>query len=525
MLLSVLSSNACAILPFVPYLLALGLCVHLARNYFHNGLSKYPGPTLAHFTNLWRFWDVYKRRPDITQRALHQKHGDVVRLGPNVLSFADPQAVKDIYGLNKGFIKSDFYLPQQSVVHGHRMASLFSMTDNKAHAAFRRHVSHAFSMSSIVDYEPAVDRITQLFLQRTEDVYAGGAACNATRWMQFYALDVIGEITYSEPPGVLEKNDDVDGTIRCLEKMFLYVAPVGQIPFLDLLLQKNPIYLKLSQLGLFDLTTPMARFSRRQITKRVPTFFTSSTPKPPPPSPPDLLSRFFATHFSSPSSFPPPLLHAMSTSMALAGSDTTAISLSACLYYLLRTPSALAALRAELASFPFAHAQLVSFAEAQRLPYLGAVIAETFRMHPAAGLPLERIVPAPGLTIAGRYVPGGTIVGVSAWVLHRNKSVFGEDADTFRPERWLAADAPGVDVEAEKARIRRMQGMLLHFGAGSRTCIGKNISLLEINKLIPALLRNFEISLANPKKEWKLVNAWFVKPSNFDIVLTPKEKA
>jgi hypothetical protein len=81
------------------------LVAYLASNYFNHGLNKYPGPLLAGLTDWWRFFDVYGRRPDITHIRLHRKHGDVVRLGPNSLSFADPRAIKQIYGLNKGFVK------------------------------------------------------------------------------------------------------------------------------------------------------------------------------------------------------------------------------------------------------------------------------------------------------------------------------------------------------------------------------------------------------------------------------------
>lgn len=77
----------------------------LTKNRFNNGLNKYPGPFVASLTDWWRFVDVWGRRPDITHRKLHDKYGDVVRLGPNSLSFADPEALKTIYGLNKGFIK------------------------------------------------------------------------------------------------------------------------------------------------------------------------------------------------------------------------------------------------------------------------------------------------------------------------------------------------------------------------------------------------------------------------------------
>lgn len=79
--------------------------VWLVKNRYHNGLNRYPGPFLASLTDWWRFVDVWGRRPEVTHRALHKKYGDVVRLGPNSLSFADPKALKTIYGLNKGFIK------------------------------------------------------------------------------------------------------------------------------------------------------------------------------------------------------------------------------------------------------------------------------------------------------------------------------------------------------------------------------------------------------------------------------------
>jgi hypothetical protein len=97
------------ILPLIsqhwPLALVLLLVVYLADNYFHHRLNKYPGPFLAALTDWWRFVDVCRRSPHITHIALHRKHGDIVRLGPNYVSFADPMAIKQIYGLNKGFVK------------------------------------------------------------------------------------------------------------------------------------------------------------------------------------------------------------------------------------------------------------------------------------------------------------------------------------------------------------------------------------------------------------------------------------
>jgi hypothetical protein len=88
-----------------PELLGIAFAAYLISNRFNHGLNKYPGPFLASLTNWWRFWIVYKRRPEVEHIRLHAKHGDVVRLGPNCLSFSDPKALKTIYGLNKGFTK------------------------------------------------------------------------------------------------------------------------------------------------------------------------------------------------------------------------------------------------------------------------------------------------------------------------------------------------------------------------------------------------------------------------------------
>lgn len=89
-----------------PVVLVVCTAAWLLSNKFHAGLNKYPGHWAAGWTNLWRLADVWGREPQRTHLELHRKHGDIVRLGPNVLSFADPQAIKTIYGLNKKMTKA-----------------------------------------------------------------------------------------------------------------------------------------------------------------------------------------------------------------------------------------------------------------------------------------------------------------------------------------------------------------------------------------------------------------------------------
>ena len=200
---------------------------YFARNYFNHGLQKYPGPFFASITNCWRFWDVWGRRPDITHIRLHKENGDVVRLGPNFLSFANPKALKDIYGLNRGFTKSAFYPVQSSLSKGVRLSSLFSTTDEQYHAALRRSVNSSFTMTAMVQYEPFVDDTTELFLNQTENLFSSrNATCDFAQWLQFYAFDVIGEITYSKRHGFVDRCEDVEGMVSYIGKLFSYAGPV-----------------------------------------------------------------------------------------------------------------------------------------------------------------------------------------------------------------------------------------------------------------------------------------------------------
>ena len=59
------------------------------------------------------------------------------------------------------------------------------------------------------------------------------------------------------------------------------------------------------------------------------------------------------------------------------------------------------------------------------------------RLHPPFCLPFERVPPDAGIEICGRFLEGGTIVGMSPYLTNRQRGIFGEDADEWRPERWL----------------------------------------------------------------------------------------
>jgi cytochrome P450 len=313
---------------------------------------------------------------------------------------------------------------------------------------------------------------------------------------------------------------------------------VGQIPWLDFFFLKNPIILLLDRLGFKFFAFPITTFAKANMNERLEEIAGSkSGGQEEMVRRGDLLSMFLKAQADRPEFMTDERVLVMAVSMAFAGSETTAISLAAVFYYILKNPRCNYKLKEEIeaavenGTIENRTDGLVTWAESQKLPYLDACIKEAFRLHPAAGLPLERITPPQGVEICGEHIPGGTIVGCSAWVIHRRKEVYGEDVDHYRPERWL---------EADKDQLKEMNACMLQFGAGPRTCIGKNISLLEVYKLVPSFLRRFEVSvylpvrfgihtesyiqvkLAVPDSEWRLHNAWFVKQNDFDTVFTAR---
>lgn len=270
-----------------------------------------------------------------------------------------------------------------------------------------------------------------------------------------------------------------------MQQPLTHPLQIGQIPFLDNLFIKNPIKIWLVKYGFLNSSAPVAEFARKHLTERQ-LEEASDTPKAPRR---DFLNRFKEAHSKDPEFITEQLVLALTVANMLAGSDTTGITLRAVFYYLLKDPRKMEALLKELAAESKAGRfsrddGLVQWEEVRDLPYLSAVINEALRCHPAVGLTLERLVPPGGVTLAGYFIPGGSIAGCSPWVIHQDTEVYGDDAAEFRPERW---------TEATPEQRKKMNSCLLSFGAGARTCVGKNISLLELYKLVPTILRIFEV--------------------------------
>ena len=175
--------------------------------------------------------------------------------------------------------------------------------------------------------------------------------------------------------------------------------------------------------------------------------------------------------------------HTLSWNLSTAdGIICRAIVISSIFYYLLKNQRCYTKLREEVEKLGNSKTP-VPFADAQKLPYLNAVIDESMRCHWISRLAQPRDTPKDGLTICGIWVPAGVSVSTYGPVLHHREDVFGEDVDVFRPERWLG----------EKEKVQRMRNTMFSFGSGKYSCLGRHLAMVMILKFVPSVLREFDV--------------------------------
>ncbi|EGU73048.1 hypothetical protein FOXB_16443, partial [Fusarium oxysporum f. sp. conglutinans Fo5176] len=234
------------------------------------------------------------------------------------------------------------------------------------------------------------------------------------------------------------------------------------------------------------------------------------------PNVPDFLQRFIESKKTNPDLVNDGVIMGYLLVNLLAGADTTAITIRAFFWYTLHSPSAYSKLEKEIMAAGIDN--VASFSSARALPYLEACVREAMRMHPGVCMLLERYVPESGLKLPdGSFVPPGTAVGTNPYVAGRNKGVYGTDADTYRPERWLRNE--GETREEYNKRMRLYNAADLTFGGGSRACIGRYLAELELYKIVATLINKYEISLMDPDAPWVVTGNWFPRQRGLNCCL------
>ncbi|KAL5432978.1 hypothetical protein PMIN06_011830 [Paraphaeosphaeria minitans] len=484
--------------------------LHGIYSIFTDPLRDIPGPFSARFTKLWYLSNIYTGAHERHTIALHRKHAQsgehfapIVRLAPGMYSIKSPD--KAVYGIGSKMPKNMWY-------EGWKHPSpdrwtVFTDRNIKRHAESRRVYAGLYAMSALLSYEAYVDDCADVFVRRLKEMAAGGGAVDMGHWFQCYAFDVIGAITYGKRFGFLDEGRDLGGTMGALDRSMLYPTLVGVYAWLHPYLY--PILERFPSSGAAGRAYLM-RFASAALAQRRGERAHGKRPERGEGEPQDFVDKMLdmqevkegVTDYH---------VFALTMSNIVAGSDTTALSLSSVLYHLIRTPEALGKLRGEIEKNVREEKctpHQVTFKVSQEMPYLQACIKEGLRLHPGTGLPLWRVVSEGGATIAGRYFPAGAEVGINTWVAHYDADIWGSDVEVFRPQRWLDADAEQLKV---------MEAHYIPFGLGSRTCIGRHIGHLEMSKFLPLIVDAFDFKLETPERRWKTMNLWFVKPVDFRV--------
>ncbi|KAK8108551.1 pisatin demethylase, partial [Apiospora sp. TS-2023a] len=441
---------------------------------------------------------------DVVQQALHKRYGPLVRIAPDEVACADPEAIRKIYSTAAPLNKSDFYHIWDAGAFS-KYPNAFAIVDEKLHAERRRIVSGVYSMSTVLTLEPYIDGCSRLFVERMIERTRPDEAIDLGDWFLWYAYDLIAELFFGRSLGFIENKGDEGAFLESLEFM---------LPVMTTAAVSSPLVRGLI-MGLFMLSSSarkglkgMKRIietARTSVDERASALESSETPERK-----DLLHNLLAIVRSKGDEVDFGVEDVKNEAFAAltAGADATMIEIQAVFYYLAKDRAAYEQVRNEVdqAAENGKLSEYPSYTEVVQLPLVKATIKEALRLHSGVGFTMPRVVGPSGIELAGMCIPPGYKVGINPAVVGRDEGVYGPDADVFRPGRWIERTDPIMN---------RCNDLV--FGAGTRTCIGKQIALSEIYKFVPLMIRKFDFELVDPSKDWTTHNYFFNKQSGVQV--------
>lgn len=288
--------------------------------------------------------------------------------------------------------------------------------------------------------------------------------------VQYFTFDAMSSIGIGKPFGMLVNDNDVSDYIKSCEEgihfatviLALGLGWLTQTPWLGRLLAPS----KTDSTGFGKMVGTCFRHVDERVAQ--------------PTDARDMLASFMRHGLEGED------LRLETVEQILAGSDTTSAALQGALLYIITNPRVQAKLQHEIdetvnsRDSPLSSSEIISYDQAKHLAYLQAVIREALRVWPPVVSIFSRDVPPAGdnVIVNGKpiFLPGGVSIGYSGCAMHYSKVIYGEDAKSFRPERWFEKDP-----EKLAAMVRTNE---LTFGHGKWQCLGKSIAKIELTKFI-----------------------------------------
>jgi cytochrome P450 len=185
--------------------------------------------------------------------------------------------------------------------------------------------------------------------------------------------------------------------------------------------------------------------------------------------------------------------------LMIAGTDTTSTGLASTIFYLVRKPHAMAALKKEIRENFTDVEEIVSGTHLNGLVYLKACIDEAMRLAPAVPGAMPREVTHGGASVDGLRLPEGAECGTPCYSIHRQAAYY-PSPDSYLPERWIeGSQVPSSEkmwtVTKESADLARRA--FCPFSIGPRGCIGKSMALMEMRLTLARMMFLFDVESAD----------------------------
>ncbi|KAF8693060.1 Cytochrome P450 monooxygenase, partial [Rhizoctonia solani] len=502
----------------------------------YNYRKRFSGPPLAGLTNWWMSQVIRTGHHSETVQHLHEKYGTFVRLGPNHISIADPDALQIVYGHGGEVLKSEFY----HIFRGYRKPNTFDALERDEHSKKRRRIANIFSPQNITAFEPRVrSHIRQICAQwdlRCEEAARGlsgvnwasrngQAVMNICAQFAYLAFDIIGDLALGSPFGLIQAQKDSVLAIESVDESGKPVRGNIQVPVIKALARSG---LANMSLGVFPHWThkvlQMLPWNIKGSNDNINLFniaIASLNAKikrdhlkdPEDRDGVDLIDKLLETKNEDGSPLPLDELYAEALMLLVAGSDTTSNTLSSLCYYLAIHPEIQRELQAELDQHILYDSAdktssteglilppedtIARYRDIKDLPYLNACIKEALRIHSTVGTGMPRVVP-PGksITVAGQTFKAGSVISVPSYTTNRS-SVWGSDASEFRPGRWLEDNAQSLNK------------YFVPFSMGPRGCVGRNLANMDLLLIVATIFRRYEVE-ALPTTEM-IIHEGFVR--------------
>jgi cytochrome P450 len=489
----------------------VALLVRVAYNVFFHPLRNFQGPKMAGATSLWRTYKEVIKKETLAQELfeLHKRYGDIVRIAPNELHFGSPSSFHEIYNVSKRWDKDDGLYS----VPGFKSGSF--VFRKYAQAKERRDVlMPMFSKKAIQNIEGLVWQNATQLASSIKKMNASHSSIDLLYAFRSFTLDTIMGFTFGGCVDALHAPSFADPLILAMDATLPILPLLKNIPWIRNLAFAVPPWLVMKAMPNADELAPRIYQVRDIINKQLNTIL-QSPEKLDEASHQTIFHRMLDANAYRKTRTVPDLtqLHDEGFTIIFAGANTVADTMLMGSYHTMQSTGLLQRLRNELLTvWPDLDVR-PALADLEKLPLLTATIKESLRFIPS-GVSLTRIVPPGGNLLAGREIPGGTIVGMAILHVHQSEEIFTNPL-AFRPERWLEEGSKDLDH------------WLVPFSRGPRACFGYNLAWCELYVAFSTMIRTFDMSLdgTTPEDmEWRECIAAYYPNRHLHAWCEPVEK-